>query len=318
MKLILPIEFSDSLKPRLLEDIEQIWADEDGNLDREATEAEAYFNGSYLKQSALQRVLETAPNLRWQHTPSAGVDHILSSPLFLEREIVLTNSAGIYAIPIAEFVMTLILNHAKQFAAVRSLQAQHRWQQNIGFSFTELTNAKLLIIGAGGIGQAIATRASAFGMHVWGSRRHTEPLPGFERIVGTEEWRSLLPEADYVVVAIPLTPQTRGIIDAAVLRSMRSSAYLINIARGAVVNQADLLNALEENWISGAGLDTFDPEPLPADSPLWSLSNVTVSPHCSGFSPQNDQRIVELFLDNLMRYRSGQPLRNIVNKSVGY
>lgn len=318
MKLILPIEVTNILTHQLPENIEQVWADEDGNLDGDATAAEVYFNGSFLKRSALHRVLESAPNLRWQHTPSAGVEHILRSPLFLERNIVLTNSAGVYAVPIAEFVMTFILNHAKQFAALRSLQAQHRWQQNIGLEFTELTDARLLIIGAGSIGQAIATRASAFGMHVWGTRRRVEPLPGFERVVGDQEWRSLIPAADYVVVAVPLTPQTKGMIDAEVLRSMRSSAYLINIARGAVVDEAALLAALEAGWIAGAGIDTFETEPLPADSPLWALPNVTVSPHCSGFSPYNDRRIVDLFLDNLQRYRSKQPLKNLVDRDAGY
>lgn len=318
MKLILPIEFIEILRPHLPQDIDQVWADADGNLDRDATEAEVYFNGSYLKQSVLERVLAAAPLLRWQHTPSAGVEHILRSTLFLKREIVLTNSAGIYAIPIAEFVMTFILNHAKQFAAIRTLQEQHQWEQNIGLKFSELTNATLLIIGAGGIGQAIATRASAFGMSVWGSRKRTDPLPGFEKMVGREDWRSLLPDADYVVLATPLTSQTQGMINAKVLRSMRSTAYLINIARGAVIDETALLTALKENWIAGAGIDTFDSEPLPANSPFWSLPNVTVSPHCSGFSPQNDQRIIDLFLDNLNRYRQSQPLKNVIDRQSGY
>lgn len=318
MKLILPIEVIDILQSHLPQDIEQVWADADGNLDGDATDAEIYFNGSYLKQSVLERVLTAAPNLRWQHTPSAGVEHILRSTLFLEREIVLTNSAGVYAVPIAEFVMTFILNHAKQFSAIRALQEQHQWKQNIGLKFSELTNATLLIIGAGGIGQAIATRASTFGMRVWGSRQQTDPLPGFEKMVDREEWRSLLPDADYVVIATPLTSQTRDMIDTAALRSMRSTAYLINIARGAVIDETALLTALKENWIAGAGIDTFDAEPLPADSPFWSLPNVTISPHCSGFSPQNDQRIIDLFLDNLTRYRHNQPLKNVVDRQFGY
>lgn len=318
MRLILPIEFSDMLKPHLPEDLEQIWVDGEGNLDGDATAAEVYFNGSYLQRSTFHRVLAAAPHLRWQHTPSAGADHILASPLFQERDIVLTNSAGVYAVPIAEFVITLILNQSKRFAAVRSLQQQHRWHQEIGFEFNELTESTLLIIGAGGIGQAIATRASAFGMRVWGSRRRIDPLPGFEQVVGTEEWRSLLPTADYVVVATPLTPETKGMIDATVLQAMPPHAYLINIARGAIVNEADLLIALKAGWIAGAALDTFDTEPLPADSPFWSLPNVTVSPHCSGFSPRNDRRCADLFLDNLNRYRNSQPLRNVVNREAGY
>ncbi|WAL62492.1 D-2-hydroxyacid dehydrogenase [Thermocoleostomius sinensis] len=319
MKLILPIDVIDLLKPRLPADVEAVWADADGNLKGgDASDAEIYFNGFYLKQSVLHRVLEAAPNLRWQHTPSAGVDHILKSTKFLERQIILTNSAGVYAIPIAEFVMMLILNRAKQFPALRTRQAQRHWHQEIGFTFQELVDATLLIIGAGSIGQAIADRASAFGMRVWGSRSRPDPLPAFERVVGRDEWRSVLPEADYVVVATPLTTDTIGMIDEAAFRSMRSTAYFINIARGAVVNEPALLTALKEGWIAGAGLDTFSTEPLPAESSFWSLPNVVISPHCSGFSPQNDRRLVELFLDNLTRYRQGQPLKNVVDRQVGY
>ena len=319
MKLILPIEVIDLLKPRLPADVEAVWADPDGNIKGgDTTDAEVYFNGFYLKQAVLHRVLEAAPNLRWQHSPSAGVDHILKSTKFLERHITLTNSAGVYATPIAEFVMMLILNRAKQFPALRTRQAQRHWHQEIGFTFTELTDATLLIIGAGGIGQAIAARASAFGMRILGSRNHPDPLPEFEQIVGSHEWRSLLPEADYVVVATPLTLDTIGMVDEAAFRSMRPSAYFINIARGAVVDERALLTALKEGWIAGAGLDTFSTEPLPAESSFWSLPNVVISPHCSGFSPQNDRRLVELFLDNLTRYRQGEPLKNVVDPRVGY
>ena len=122
-------------------------------------------------------------------------------------------------------------------------------------------------------------------MRVWGICRHPQPLPGFERVVGADEWRSLLPVADYVVIATPLTPETQGMIDAATLRSMRC-AYLINVPRGAVVDEAALLTAVDKGWIAGAGLDTFCTEPLPPDSPFWSRQNVFVTPHCSGSSPR--------------------------------
>lgn len=301
MKLILPTELRGAIRPRLPDDVKVIWADPDGNLDGDTSDAQVYVNGFYLKQTTLHRVLAAAPMLRWQHSPSAGVNHILT-PTFLDRDIILTNSAGVYAIPIAEFVLAFILNHAKQLSSLRSLQAQRQWNWEV--QVQELTGAKLLIIGAGSIGQAIGIRASAFGMRVWGSRRSPQPLPGFERVVGADEWRSLLPEADYVVIATPLTPDTKGMIDAAVLRSMQASAYLINIARGAIVDEAALLMALKEGWIAGAGLDTFSTEPLPADSPFWSLPNVLVTPHCSASSPQTIPRIVDLFLDNLADRKS--------------
>lgn len=315
MKLIVPTELAEAIQTRLPDDLELVWVDPDGNLDSDASDAEIYFNGFWLKQATLHRVLAVAPQLRWQHSPSAGVNHILT-PAFLARDIILTNSAGVYAIPIAEFVLAFILARAKQLANLHLLQAQHKWSQEV--EVQELVGVKLLIIGAGSIGQAIALRASAFDMQVWGVRRSPQPLPGFERVVGVNEWRSLLPEADHIVVATPLTPETRGMIDADALRSMKSSAYLINIARGAIVDETALLAALKQGWIAGAGLDTFSTEPLPSDSPLWSLPSVFITPHCSAATPQKNQRIVDLFFDNLRRYHQGQPLKNVVDKLAGY
>ncbi len=182
----------------------------------------------------------------------------------------------------------------------------------------ELANATVLIIGAGNIGQAIAARAKAFGARVWGSRRRAEPLPNFDKVVGADEWQTLLPEVDYLVIATPLTPKTKGLIDEKVLRSLPNHAYLINIARGAIVDEAALTQALSEGWIAGAGLDTVATEPLPPESPLWSLPNIFITPHTSAISPALKGRIAELFLDNLQRYKIGQPLRNVVDKQAGY
>ena len=320
MKLILPTEFFAVLSPQLPTDVDVVWADSDGNFTGNPIGAEVYFNWYYLKPSTLHTVLAAAPNLCWQQTPSAGVNHILT-PLFLEQDIILTNAAGVFAIPIAEFVMAYILSHVKLFPTLYTLQADRQWLRSadeLKLPIGEIENASLLIIGAGSIGQAIAQRASAFGMRVWGSRRHPAPLPCFEKIVGAEEWRSLPPEADYVVIAAPLTTETRGMFDEAALRAMRSTAYLINIARGAIVDESALLKALREDWIAGAALDTFCIEPLPPNSSFWSLSNVFVTPHCSGRSDREVQRTIDLFLDNLQRYRKGKPLRNVVNKALGY
>lgn len=315
MKLILPVEVTASIEPHLPSDARVVRVDSEGNLDDDASDAEVYFNWILLKPTTLHKVLAVAPALRWQHTPSAGVNHILT-PTFLARDITLTNGAGVHAIPMAEFALMLMLYHAKHVPKLEALQAERSW--NRGLKLQELANATLLIIGAGEIGRAIAQRAKAFGMRVWGSRRHLEPLPNFDKIVGANEWRSLLPDADYVVVCTPLTPDTKGIIDTAAFRSMRRSAFFINIARGAVVDESALLTALREGWIAGAGLDTFCTEPLPPDSPFWSLSNVFISPHCSAGSLQTYQRSQELFLENLNRYRTGLPLRNVVDKQAGY
>jgi phosphoglycerate dehydrogenase-like enzyme len=176
----------------------------------------------------------------------------------------------------------------------------------------------MLIIGLGQIGQAIAERAAVFGMHVVGSRRSGAAVPGVSAVVPADGWRPLLGEADYVVIAAPLTPETRGMIGAAELATMRPDAYLINIARGEIVDEAALIAALQSGRIAGAGLDVFNVEPLPAESPLWGLPNVFITPHISWNSPAVLPRTLDLFLDNLRRYRDGEPLRNIVDKHAGY
>ncbi|WNZ27035.1 D-2-hydroxyacid dehydrogenase [Leptolyngbya sp. NK1-12] len=325
MKLLLPSEFASELMPKLTPDrypnIELAWVDRTGNFEGDPSDAEVYFNWYYLTPETLHKVLAAVPNLRWQQTPSAGVNHILT-PTFLERNIILTNGAGVFAIPIAEFVLTYILYHAKKVSTLQALQAQRRWLRSASaedeLPLQELTDATLLIIGAGGIGQAIAERARPFGMRVWGSRRRPQPLANFEKVVGMNEWQPLLAEADYVVIATPLTSETRGLVNETALKTMRPTAYLINIARGAVVDETALITALQQGWIAGAGLDTFCTEPLPPDSPFWSLPNVFVTPHCSGFSPKITERTIALFLDNLSRYQAGYCLRNVVDQTIGY
>ncbi|MEH2327154.1 MAG: D-2-hydroxyacid dehydrogenase [Nostoc sp.] len=315
VKLILPDHLIADIQPHLPSDIDVVEVDSEGNFDGDASDAEIYVNGFYLKTSTHDKVLTAAPKLRWQQSPSAGVNHILT-PTFLQKDIILTNGAGVHAIPISEFVLAFMLYHAKNLGKLQTLQNEHTWVR--GLFLEELADANLLILGTGNIGKAIASRAKAFGVTVWGSRRHPEPLPNFDKVVGANQWRSLLPAADYVVIATPLTPETKGLIDAAALRSMRQSAYLINIARGAIVDEAALLTALREGWIAGAGLDTVATEPLPPESPLWTLPNAFITPHCSALSPRLKERIAQLFIDNLKRYQTGQPLRNVVDKQAGY
>lgn len=315
MKIILPTDIATELEAHLPEDIVVVRVDSEGNLDGDATDAEVYFSWFFLKLTTLHRVLESAPQLRWHHAPNAGVNHIIT-PKYIERNLILTNGAGVHAIPIAEFVIAYMLSHAKQLPRLHQQQTQHRWQK--GLSIQELLDKTLLIIGAGGIGQEIASRAKAFGMRIFGSRRHPQPLSNFDKVVGADEWKALLGEADYVVIATPLTWDTKGMIDAEVLRLMRPNAYLINIARGAIVDEFALTQALQNGEIAGAALDTVFAEPLPLESPLWSLPNVFITPHCSGNSPRVKERSLALFLDNFARYRQGKPLRNIVDQRAGY
>ncbi|MFN6486519.1 MULTISPECIES: D-2-hydroxyacid dehydrogenase [unclassified Nostoc] len=316
VKLILPIELTAEIEPHLPSDTKFVRVDSDGNFDSDPSDAEVYLNGFELKPTTLHKVLAAAPGIRWQQTPSAGVNHILT-PIFLEHDIILTNGAGVHAIPISEFVLSLILYHAKQLRELQADHDQRKWEKS-WLVLPELANSTVLILGTGNIGQAIAARIKPFGARVWGGRRRPEPLPNFDKIVGTNEWHALLPEVDYIIVATPLTPETKALIDETVLRLLPSHAYLINVGRGAVVDESALTKALTEGWIAGAGLDTVSIEPLPPESPLWSLPNLFITPHTSAISPALKGRITDLFLDNLERYRGNKPLRNVVNKKAGY
>ena len=315
MKLILPVEIAHEIEPHLPENTIVVRVDSEGNINGDATDAEVYFSWFYLKPTTLHRVLNAAPSLRWHHAPNAGVNHILT-PKYLERDLILTNGAGVHGIPIAEFVITYLLAYSKRLPSLYKLQNEQNWQR--GLPIQELFGKTLLIIGAGGIGQEIAVRAKAFGMRIFGSSRQSQPLPNFDKVVGANEWKELLPESEFVVIAAPLTPETKGLIDLETLRLFRPDSYLINIARGAIVEESALTKALQEGWIAGAALDTVFTEPLPAESPLWTLPNVFITPHCSGNSPRVKERTIALFLENVTRYRQGQQLRNVVDKTAGY
>ncbi|MBD2443849.1 D-2-hydroxyacid dehydrogenase [Dolichospermum sp. FACHB-1091] len=315
MKLILPVEIAHEIEAHLPENTIVVRVDSEGNINGDATDAEVYFSWFYLKPTTLHRVLDAAPSLRWHHAPNAGVNHILT-PKYLERDLILTNGAGVHGIPIAEFVITYLLAYSKRLPSLYKLQNEHNWQR--GLPIQELFGKTLLIIGAGGIGQEIAVRAKAFGMRIFGSSRHPEPLPNFDKVVRANEWKQLLSESEFVVIAAPLTPETKGLIDLETLRLFRPDSYLINIARGAIVDESALTKALQEGWIAGAALDTVFTEPLPAESPLWTLPNVFITPHCSGNSPRVKERTIALFLENFTRYRQGQQLRNVVDKTAGY
>ncbi|MDZ8187001.1 MAG: NAD(P)-dependent oxidoreductase [Nostoc sp. ChiSLP02] len=227
MKIILTKDLATELQPHLPDDIVVVTVDSEGNLDGDATDAEVFFSWFILKPTIIHRVIESAPQLRWHHAPNAGVNHIIT-PEYVKRNLILTNGAGVHAIPIAEFAIAYMLSHAKQLPRLYEQQTQHLWQRGLGIQ--ELLDKNLLIIGAGGIGQEIASRGKAFGMQIVGSRRHPQLLPNFDKVVGANEWKPLLGEADFVVIATPLTWDTKGMIDAEVLRLMRSSAYLINVS----------------------------------------------------------------------------------------
>jgi phosphoglycerate dehydrogenase-like enzyme len=256
-----------------------------------------------------------ADRLRWVHTASAGVDR-LTFPELLRSEVTLTNSRGIFDAPIAEYVLGLVIAFAKDFAGTWRLQQSRRWQHR---ETERVAGSVAVVVGSGPIGRAIGATLAGVGMRVQLTGR-TEKTgdPDFGTVYGAEAVPELLPQADYVVLAAPLTEQTRGMIDARTLAVMKPTTRLINVGRGPLVVTDDLISALQAGQLAGAALDVFETEPLPAESCLWELPQVVVSPHMSADTVGWHTELVELFADNLDRYRTSRPLRNVVDKTCGY
>lgn len=319
MKLIIPQSLAEEMTPRIREiapDAQIVQVAKDGTPDGDLADADALLRA--MSNTAFKRVLGEAPRLRWVHTISAGVDSVLLPELLERDEIVLTNSAGAHGIPISEFVLAMMLAHAKRLRELAALTPENAWPHGRDLELGELHGMTILVLGLGSIGNEVAKRAAAFGMRVWGNRRHPEPTEGVEKVVGEHEWRDLLPEVDYLVICTPLTNATRGMVDQAAFERVKTGAYLINIARGQIVETDALLEALHSGKLSGAALDTVPEEPLPADHPLWSAPNVWITPHISASSPQTESRSLEFFYENLRRFVAGEELTNIVDKSAGY
>jgi phosphoglycerate dehydrogenase-like enzyme len=255
-----------------------------------------------------------ATALRWNHLWTAGADTL---PASLTRSSVrVTSSAGNGAVPLAEHAMMLMLMLDRD--APRALRAQQsaEWDR---FRHGELAGSTLGIIGLGNAGRELARRASAFTMRVLGVRNRPEiPVDGVDRIFGPDGLALMLPECDFVVVTAPLTGKTRGLMGEAQFKAMKSSAYYVCVSRGAVADQPALLRALEERWIAGAALDAHDVEPLPADSPFWSLPGVIVTPHHGATTWRTPHRGFEIFLGNLRRYLAGRELVNVIDRAAGY
>jgi phosphoglycerate dehydrogenase-like enzyme len=251
----------------------------------------------------------------WVHIASAGVDRLLF-PALVEGDTVVTNSRGVFDEPIAEYVLGLVLAFAKDLHTTFRLQAERRWRHR---ETERVTGARALVVGTGPIGRAIGRRLTAAGLAVTGAGRTARDAdPDLGTVVPIERLDEALAEAEYVVLAAPLTAQTRGMIDTAALDRMRPSARLINVGRGALVAEPDLVKALRDGRIAGAALDVFEDEPLPPSSPLWEMPNVVVSPHMSGDVVGWRDELVRLFTDNLGRFTTGRPLSNIVDKRLGY
>lgn len=268
---------------------------------------------------------ELAPNLRWLQAAGAGVDGLRPSGI-LEPEsgVQVTTAVGIHATIISEYVFASMLMFNRSWPEMVRLQDRHIWPRSANWynlGGRELADQTLGIVGLGHIGRRIAQLARAFGMRVLATRRSWDEQasdPDVDQGYPLLHLHEMLSQCDYIVIAVPLTAQTEGIIGEAELKVMRKHAYLVNIARGRVIDEQALIRALQEGGIGGAGLDVADQEPLPPDSPLFSLPNVILTPHISGLSVNYDKRLTALFAENLRRYRAGQPLRNLYDPVLGY
>lgn len=264
----------------------------------------------FFDRAAMREAITAATNLKWLNSLFAGVEQF-PLELLAERGVALTNGAGINAVPIAEYVVMLMLSHAKGYRDVVRAQDRHEWLRDSPGK-RELFGSKALILGYGAIGREIAARLVPFGVEV--SKVSRRGGPG---VLTPDGWRSALGHFDWIVLAVPATPETNGMIGAAELAAMKRDAVVVNIARGGVIDQPALLAALQERRIDGALLDVTTPEPLPADNPLWDHAEITM--HLSGRAQSLAlQRSAERFLVNLESYRAGQPLEPLVDYSLGY
>jgi phosphoglycerate dehydrogenase-like enzyme len=280
-----------------------------------APEAEAIFAKGIPREA-----LAGARALRWVQAGTAGVDGLLRLGLRERPDVVLTNARGAHGVPMAENVLTMALCFAtRMHLLLRGQRERARLGPRVIREKWELHGQTLAVLGLGDVGGTLAEKGAALGMRVLGVRRTGTPHPHCATVTSLAALATVLPEADHVAVCLPLTPETRGVIGERELRLMRPTAHLYNVGRGACVDGVALRRALAEGWIAGAGLDCVEPSDRPADDdPLWEMENVILSLHTSGSSPDNSRRITDIFMENLERYRRGEPLRNVVDPGVGY
>lgn len=294
-------------------DAEFRYCDADG-LERAVEGAQAVLMWDYFS-TALRDVWTHADALEWIHVAAAGVDTLLFDQL-RASDVVVTNARGVFDRPIAEYVLGAVLAHAKGSQASLDFQRRHEWRYR---ETRSIAGAHALVVGTGGIGREIARLLRAAGLSVRGAGRRTVAEdPDFGTVVSTDDLAAAVGWCDHLVLAAPLTDATRGLVDAVVLKAMKSDAHLVNIARGPIVDEGALLAALTERRIAGATLDVFSTEPLPAGHPLWDAPGAVITAHMSGDVAGFRDTLATQFADNAQRWLAGQPLLNVVDKVLGY
>ena len=282
---------------------------DEATLDRHSGDADAMIAWKFPLEA-----LERARALRWIQLTSAGAEQLLPARAQL-TQIVVTNTRGIHVDLMADYAFAAMIALNMHFPRFFADQQAAKWEQRLS---VPLAGRTLGVIGAGAIGGEIARRGAAFGMHVLAVKRTPAPVDGAAEVVTPAQLHGVLGRSDFVVLVVPQTVATRGMIGEAALRAMKPTAYLINIARGSVVDETALVHALRKQWIAGAALDVFEEEPLPADSPLWALPNAMVTPHVAGEPADYARRVADVFVDNVLRQRRGEPFRNVVDFDRGY
>lgn len=279
-------------------------------------QAEVAFDFDYVEPASYR---EHAPRLTWVQASSSGIGQFVARTGLADSGLTFTTAAGIHGRPLAEFVLWAILSAAKGYPRARAQQRAHVWQR---FHGGEIGGSTLLMVGLGGIGRAVADLLRPLGVRVVGTKRDVAGASaaqlGVDALVPWRDLDAALPEADHVVLACPLTPETAGLIDGPRLARFKPGATLVNVGRGGLVDHAALLAALDEERLALAVLDVTDPEPLPAEHPLWAHERVVVFPHSASTSVRENERLVDLFVDNLRRYKAGAPLRNVFRRELGY
>ena len=264
----------------------------------------------------LREVFSICRKVRWIHSRAAGLDSLLF-PELVDSPILLTNGSGVFSASLGEFVLAAILYFAKDLRQMSRNQAAELWKP---FDIQEVAGQTVGIVGYGDIGRAVASRVHAMGMHILATKRHvagsTDPL--VDHFYGPEELREMIALCDYIVVTAPLTAETRHMISDAEFAVMKPTVVVINVGRGPVIDEAALLRTLTTQRIKGAGLDVFEHEPLPAGHPLYKLENVLLSPHCADHTADWQDQAMLFFLEQYARFEKGEPLKNIVNKRLGY
>lgn len=256
--------------------------------------------------------LVESPTVRWVSVGGSGTDHLQP---WDPREVTVTNAAGVAANMMAEYVLGAMLSFSLDLRGFQRRQRERQWAPR---PMRPVEGRTVLILGLGKTGQAVAQRAKAMGMTVIGVRAQPAAIASVDEVHGAQELPALWPRADFIVVCVPLLPDTRGLVGPDALAAIKSGTFLIDVSRGGVVDQAALMAALDAGHLAGAALDVFETEPLPPENPLWAYENVTITPHCSSIYDGWDLKAVRMFSDNLARYRRGEPLQNVVVPQRGY